>query len=83
MRSGTGNDVFDKPASVARVRITGTFRGNASNFIVWCGTQLVVNELLGTGFGPVEYSGTHATPSCTQVRVENSTGVAWTFTEVR
>lgn len=81
--SGAGNDVLDKPRTVTRVRITGRYTANSSNFIVWCNTQLVVNELLGTAWGRTTYEGTHATPSCTQVRIENSTGVAWTFTEVR
>lgn len=81
--SGTGNNVFDKPLHVTRVRITGAFSGHSSNFIVRCGGSLLVNELLGTGWGPTTYSGVHATPNCTQIQITNSTQVSWTFTEVR
>jgi hypothetical protein len=83
-QSGTGNNVFAIPSYVTRVRITGQFSGFSSNFVVWCGTQLIVNELLGTGWGPTTYAGTHqiSSPGCS-ARVENSTQVSWTFTEVR
>lgn len=81
-RSGTGNTVFDKPASVTRVRITGQFAGATTNFIVWCGQSLLVNELLGTSWGRTTYDGTHSAPHCAEVRIEMSTGVVWTFTAV-
>lgn len=81
-RSGVGNDAFTKPAGVVRVRITGNYSGVTSNFVVWCGPSLLVNELLGTGWGPTSYSGTHATPNCTNVEVRQSTGVSWQMTEV-
>lgn len=84
--SGSGNNVFAKPSSVRRVQITGTFTGSSSNFIVWCGSNLLVNVILGTapGFASgTRYEGTHAAENCTEMRIENSNGVAWTFTEVR
>lgn len=82
--SGAGNDVFDRPSHVERVEITGTFTGSSSNFIVHCGTQLVVNELLGTSFGPTEYSGTHLLDAgCNPIEITNSSEVSWTFEEVR
>lgn len=81
--AGTGNDVLAKPLSVAVVRITGSFAGTGSNFIIWCGSSLLVNEIIGTRYPSTSYSGTHATPNCTQIEVRNSTGVAWTMTEVR
>ncbi len=81
--TGSGNDVLTKPLAATRLAIAGAFSGRSANFIVWCGTGLLVNELLGTSWGPLTYSGTHATPSCTEVRIENSTGVSWTLTEVR
>jgi hypothetical protein len=83
VRNGQGNDVFDKPAYVTRVRITGRFEGTGSNFVIWCGNNLLVNEILGTRWPSTSYEGVHATPNCTQVRVENSTGVQWSMTEVR
>lgn len=82
-QSGQGNSVFDKPSFVTRARITGSFTGFSSNFVVWCGRSLLVNELLGTGWGTTRYEGTHSTSNCTEIRVENSSGVSWTFTEVR
>lgn len=82
-RSGQGNDVFDKPAYVTRVRITGRFDGGGQNFIMWCGNSLLVNEILGTRWPATSYEGVHATSNCTQIRVENSTGVQWSMTEVR
>lgn len=82
--TGTGNTVFDRPADVERVDIRGTFNGQGSNFIIWCGSQLVLNELLGTLWGPTTYSGRHQLERrCNPIRIENSTAVAWTFTEVR
>ena len=78
-RTGTGNDVFDKPAYVAQVRITAQYSGQISSFIIWCGSQPVVDELLGTSVGRTSYAGTHATPNCTEVRVETSSGVAWSL----
>ena len=81
-RTGTGNDVFDMPTNANRVRITGTYAGNSSNFIVWIGGQLVVNELLGTSWNLTTYTGNHQVLGGA-VRIENSTGVAWTITEIR
>ena len=80
--SGSGNNVFDIPAYVARIRITGTFTGFSSNFIVHIGTALVVNDLLGTGFGKSVSDGVYLITPGT-VQITNSQGVAWTFTEVR
>lgn len=81
--SGTGNTVLDMPTYVQRVTITGKFSGNSSNFIIWIGQNLIVNELLGTLWGPTTYTGTHVTNGGGVVRIENSSQVAWTFTEVR
>jgi hypothetical protein len=83
-QAGTGNNVITLPTYVQRLRITGAFTGFSSNFVIWCGTQLVVNELLGTGWGPTSYTGTHLIQSrgCI-LRIEDSTQVVWTLTEVR
>jgi hypothetical protein len=81
--SGTGNRVFDKPLWVTRTRVQGQFNGFSSNFVVWCGSSLVVNELLGTGWSSTRYDGTHSTTGCREMRVENSTGVTWTLSELR
>ena len=81
-RSGTGNNVFDIPTTVQRIRIVGTFAGRTSNFIVTIAGKLVVNDLVGTDWNLTVDDGTYATSGGT-VQITNSTGVAWTFTEVR
>jgi hypothetical protein len=81
-RAGTGNDVFTVPSQVKLAHITGQFAGSSSNFIIWIDNDLVVNELLGTFWEQTSYAGTHAVRNG-QARVEDSTGVTWTFTEVR
>lgn len=82
-RSGSGNTVFDMPTDVARVRIIGTFNGNSSNFVVRIGGRLVVNELVGTFWGQPRYEGIHLTNGGGVVEITNSSGVAWSFEEVR
>lgn len=83
-RSGTGASVFDLPTSVSRVRITADYGGFCENFIVHIAGAGIVNEILGTcgtGSGP-HFGGTFST-SGGRVDVLNSTGITWTFTEVR
>ncbi len=80
-KSGSGDNVFDMPTYVSRVHVIGTYTGYTSNFIVWVGTQLLVNELLGTGWGTTKYDGTLLTAGGT-VQITNSSGVTWSFTEV-
>ena len=81
-RSGSGDNVFDMPTYVKRVRITGRYTGFTSNFIVRIGGSLVVNELLGTGWSTLQYDGTLQTNGGV-VAITNSSGVQWSFTEVR
>lgn len=81
-RSGTGDNVFDMPRNVRRVRIQGRYTGFAQNFIVYIAGDLTVNELLGTGFDKTTFDGTYTTTGgVTEIR--SSSGVQWTFTEVR
>ncbi len=94
--NGAGNTVFTIPASVIKARITGTYTGFGSNFIVWIGGQniacgvvisnacnLIVNDLIGTGYGRTVSDGTYFTGGATSVSIIDSTGVSWSFTEVR
>ncbi len=94
-QSGTGNTVFLAPANVNTVRVTGTFTGNSSNFVIWVGPQgaacdltfnvncsLLVNELLGTSWGKTSYTATLQTAGKRQYEIVSSTGVAWTITQV-
>jgi hypothetical protein len=79
-RSGQGDMVFDMPTYVKRVHIIAIYTGYASNFIVWVGNDLLVNELLGTGFGTTRYDGTLLTTGGV-VSITHSSGVSWSFTE--
>ena len=83
--AGTGDTVFDMPRSVARVRVIGTYTAHSSNFIVWIDKPrtLLVNELLGTGWGRTTYDGILLTEGGGIVSIESSSGVVWSFTEVR
>lgn len=81
-KSGTGDTVFDLPTYVARVRITGAYAGSSSNFIVYISGRLIVNELLGSFWRALTFEGTYLT-SGGIVEIKSSSGVAWTFTEVR
>jgi hypothetical protein len=83
--TGTGDMVFDMPADVARVHVTATYIGYSSNFVVWIGgtRTLLVNELIGTGWGTTTYDGVLLTGGGGVVSITNSSGVAWSFTEVR
>jgi hypothetical protein len=81
-RSGSGDNVFDMPTYVSRVRITANYDRYSSNFVVYIGGRLVVNELIGTGWGTTAFNGTYTTSGgVTEIKL--SSGVAWSFTEVR
>lgn len=80
--SGTGNTVFDMPASVSRVRVVGTFTGNSSNFVIYVNGRLLVNELLGTAWGTTRYEGIHLTGGGV-VEIRFSSAVRWEMTQVR
>jgi len=79
-KSGNGDTVFDMPTYVERVRIIGTYNGYSSNFIVWVGGDLLVNELLRTGWGQTRYDGTLLTTGGV-VEIIHSSGVSWSFEE--
>lgn len=81
-RSGTGDTVFDMPLSVGRIKITGRYTANSSNFIVHIGGNHVVNELLGTFWSSTTFEGTYVTTGGV-VEILSSSGVQWSFTEVR
>ena len=81
-KTGQGDNVFDMPTYVSRVRIIGTYTGSSSNFIVKVGGKLLVNELLGTYWGQTRYDGTLLTTGGV-AEITNSSGVSWSFEEVR
>jgi hypothetical protein len=82
-RTGTGDAVFDMPLDVARVRVIGIFTGSSSNFIVRIAGRLLVNELIGTFWNTTRYDGTLLTGGGGVVSITNSSGVAWSFEEIR
>ena len=72
------------PWGVTGVAITGSYTGSSQSFMMWCGSSLLVNVILGTSVGhSTTYSGEHPTPSCTAMHTEMSTGVSWSVTELR
>ena len=88
-KSGSGNTTFTLPATVANVRITGSYTDSfpsCQNFIVYITYHVVVNEILGTcsyrTAGPT-IDRTVPTYGGGDVSIVGSLGVGWTFTEVR
>jgi hypothetical protein len=81
-RSGSGNTVFDLPASVSRLRIQGTWnQRDTSNFVVQISGRLVVNEILRT---TITYDGIHLVPAGNRVvEITNSSAISWTLTQVQ
>lgn len=80
--SGTGDTVFTIPANVSRIRIQGTFAGSSSNFVVKVAGSLIVNETIGSSKSPSAFDGTYLVTGGSTVQITDSSGVAWTFTEV-
>jgi hypothetical protein len=79
-RSGIGNDVFDLPAGIRRIRVNGRWtQTGTSTFVVRVGGRQILSENLRT---VVAYEGTHLTVGGT-VEIVNSTNISWTITEVR
>ena len=82
-KSGTGDTVFDLPASVTRIHIEGTFTGRSSSFIVRIGgNSTVVNDILGTAIQRTGFAGTYFIAGGGAVEITRSTGALWTFTEI-
>jgi hypothetical protein len=77
--------VFDMPATVARVRIQATPTTNRQNFVVLIGGASTVNVVLGTceAADAPSLDATYLTAGGGVVSITISTGIAWTFTEIR
>lgn len=85
-QTGVGDNVFTIPAYVTRVRVDGSFQGSCQNFIVNANNRLLINVIIGTcsvADTRSPFSGTYAISGATSIAITNSTGIAWTFTEVR
>lgn len=84
IRAGIGDTVFDMPTYVRRVRIQGSTSSSCQNFIVWVGGRLIVNVIIG-GCSIADsrtHDGTYLV-SGGVTEIKSSSGVSWTFTEVR
>jgi hypothetical protein len=85
-QSGVGDNVFTIPAYVTRVRVDATYGGTCQNFIVNANSRLLINIIIGTcsvADTKSPFSGTYAVSGATQIAITSSTGIAWTFTELR
>jgi hypothetical protein len=83
-RSGVGDTVFDMPTYLSRVRITATPGSSCQNFVVKIAGRLLVNVILGTCSiaDARTHDGTYLTSGgVTEVQI--SSGVSWSFIEVR
>lgn len=79
-RSGQGNQVFDMPTYIRRVRIQGVWnQTQTSNFIVRISGSVEVNEILRDA---ITYDGTHNVIGG-PVEITSSNQISWTFTEIR
>jgi hypothetical protein len=74
--------VFDMPTYIRRVRIIGDYGGRTSNFIIYVGGRLVVNELVGTTWNQVHHEETYAVVGG-EVMIIDSSGVSWSMVEER
>ena len=86
--------MFDLPKDAARLRIIGIYNGRSENFIVHVAGRSVVNEIIGTNTpftSGTRYQGDHLVPTqCASaagttcvVEIVSSTGVEWSFEELR
>jgi hypothetical protein len=87
-QSGSGDNVFTVPSHVTRIRVDASYPGSCQNFIVRISSQTLslINIIIGTcsvADTRSPFSGTYAIQNGGTVTITNSTGVAWTFTEVR
>lgn len=85
-KSGTGDIVFDLPASVKRIRIQATYSATtptSANFIVGIAGSNVVNVVLGSSQSSTMFDGTYLIGGGGSVEISGSSGVSWTFSEIK
>jgi len=84
--SGTGDSVFNIPSNVTRIQVTASYSGSCQNFIVDVNGRGLINVIIGTcsvADTRSPFVGTYALSGGGIVEIVSSTGVNWTFTEVR
>lgn len=85
-RSGVGDQVFDMPTFVQRVRVQAVPGTSCQNFIVRIGGRpSIINVILGTCSvaDARTLDSTYLTGGGGTVSITSSTGVAWTFTQIQ
>lgn len=85
-RSGVGDNVFQLPGNVTRVRVDATYGGSCQNFVVRANNSLLINIIIGTcsvADTRSPFTGTYIVPAAATISIVSSTGINWTFTEVR
>jgi hypothetical protein len=87
-QSGVGDNVFTMPTYVTRARVDATYTGFCQNFIVRISTQVtsLINVIIGTCSSAdtrSPFTGTYAINNGGTVTITSSTGVNWTFTQLR
>jgi hypothetical protein len=82
--NGNGNQVFDVPRSVSRLRVIADYAGSCQNFIMHIGGRSIANEILGSCAVAIgrHYEATVNTTGGAGETV-NSSGVSWQITELR
>ncbi len=82
--SGVGDNVFTIPSTVTRIRIQASSATSCQNFVVQIAGRLIINVILGTCSvaDARTHDGTYLTTGGT-TQVTISSGISWTFTEVR
>lgn len=86
-QSGSGDNVFSIPTYVKKLHVTGTVTSSCQNFIVHISTQTtsLINVIVGSCSvaDTPSFDGTYAISGGGTITITSSTGVSWTFTEVR
>jgi Carboxypeptidase regulatory-like domain len=81
-QKGVGNTVFDMPTYITRVHVIGDYGGYSSNFVIYVGGRLIVNELVGVAWKQTHHEGTYLVPGGV-VQITDSSGVSWSMVEER
>lgn len=84
-KSGTGDQVFDLPSYVTRIRVQASTGLSCQNFVVKVRGSLIVNIILGTCTvaDARTIDNTYAITGGGTVETQISTGINWTISEVR
>jgi hypothetical protein len=83
--NGSGNQVFDVPTYITKLRVIADYGGSCQNFIMHIGGRSIANEILGSC--SVNTTGRHYDATVNTIggagETVNSSGIAWQITEWR